>query len=138
MLDLQRFCESLLRRLGIDPASPCFYAWLKKPGLPDLVVQRDVNFIYVGHQRMKGLAFVSDPVLVFFDQNGLWYPWRLELPDIELQCGSYAEKRLRLDPRLTHEFCRFERAFARQLCVQGWLEAQVREIWEDSKKPALA
>jgi hypothetical protein len=127
VLAVQKFCQSLLRRLGIDPALRHFYVRLGLDGLPALSIKRNRDLIYIEQYKEEGFRAVSDPVLVLFIQNGLWYPWRLELPDREVQCGIYEGNKLRLFPEPTNEFCRFQEEYVRTLGAQGWLESGVVE-----------
>lgn len=127
MLAIQKFCQSVLQRLGVNPALRHFYVRLRLDGLPALSIKRNRDLIYIEQYKEEGFRAVSDPVLVLFIQNGLWYPWRLELPDREVQCGIYEGNKLRLFPEPTNEFCRFQEEYVRTLGAQGWLESGVVE-----------
>ncbi len=120
-LEIQSIIEKILLKHNIDPTAD-FYLKLSMPPYMDLVLERNGNTILVGHYREENGDLISDPVLAMEDENGYWYPLRIELWCGDTICSFWENDKRMIIPGNIKEFKSFQRMFARNIREQGWLE----------------
>ncbi len=119
-LEIQHIVEKILLKHNIDPTAD-FYLKLSMPPYTDLVIERNGNTILVGHYREENGDLISDPVLAMEDDNGYWYPVRIEQWCGDTICSFWENEKHMIIPGNIKEFKSFQRMFARNIKDQGWL-----------------
>lgn len=122
-LELQNITEKILRKNGINPSAHTYYLKLSMPYFDDLVIERVEEQVLVGHYYHHPSGdLIPDPILAFDFNQGYWYPVRIEQILGEMTC-SYVENGKRMVyPDKIKEFRSFQKMFARNIKLHGWLE----------------
>ncbi len=124
-LEIQNISEKILLKHNIYPSHD-FYLKLSMPPYMDLVIERNGSIILVGHYREENSDLISDPVLAMEDDNGYWYPVRIEQWCGDTICSFWENEKRMIIPGSIKEFKSFQRMFARNIREQGWLEDEVQ------------
>ena len=126
-LEIQRISEKILLKHNIDPTAD-FYLKLSMPPYMDLVLERNGGIILVGHYREENEDLISDPVLALEDDNGYWYPVRIELRCGDTICSYWEGDKHMIIPGNIKEFKSFQGMFAKNIREQRWLESGVKVV----------
>ncbi len=127
-LDIQRIAEAILQKHGINPASTKYYLKLHNCSYADLVIEKAGGQVLIGHYTGKNGDLISDPVLTLDDDQGLWYPVRIEQLCSDTVCSFVQEGKRVLYADRMREFMHFQRMFARNIKTQGWLNAECKSV----------
>ncbi len=126
--DIQRIVEAILQKHGINPASIRYYLKLQNGQYADLVIEKTGGRVLIGHYTGNNGDLISDPVLALDDDQGLWYPVRIEQWCSDTVCSFVQEGKRVLYADRMREFMHFQRTFARNIRAQGWLNAECKRI----------
>ena len=127
-MDIQRIAEAILQKHGINPAASGYYLKLQNGHYTDLVIEKAGCMVLIGHYTRQNGDLISDPVLAMNDDLGLWYPVRIEQWCGDTVCSSVQEGKRVLYADRMREFRDFQRMFARNIRVQGWLSAECKRV----------
>jgi hypothetical protein len=126
-LEIQSITEKILSKHNIDSTAD-FYLKLSMPPYMGLVIERNGNIILVRHYREENGDLISDPVLAMEDDNGFWYPVRIEQWCGDTICSYWEDGKRKINFKNAREFKSFQRMFARNIREQGWLERGMKVV----------
>ena len=122
-LEIQAITEKILTKHGINPSAHEFYLKLGMCNYDDLVIEKEGEQVLVGHYYHHPSGdLISDPVLAFDYNCGVWFPVRIEQTMGDTICGYFENGKRMIYPARIKEFKSFQRMFARNIRGQKWLE----------------
>ena len=126
-LKLQTITEKLLLKHDIDSSADTYYLKLRMRYFDDLVIERVEDQILVGYYYHHPSGdLISDPILAFDFNQGYWYPVRIEQILGEMTCSCVENGKRMVYPDRIKEFLSFQKMFARNIKLHGWLEDGVK------------
>jgi hypothetical protein len=125
--EIQNIVEKILQKHNIDPSAESYYLKLRMPNYDDLVVEKEGRQVLVGHYYHHPSGdLISDPVLAFDYNQGYWYPVRIEQVLGDTICSFIEKGKRMIYPARIKDFKVFQRVFAKNIDVQGWLEDGIK------------
>ena len=121
--EIQHIIEKILQKHNIDPSGEDYFLKLRIPGYDDLVIEKMGEHFLVGHYYIHPSGdYISDPVFVFEDHQGYWFPVRIELLFGHKFCIFLDAGFRVIFPDIIKEFILFQRMFSKNIKDLKFLE----------------